>query len=285
VAIEFGSKQSTPETQLVSVPALVQKVDSSTIRDYLALSEKLPIVLLFIQAGEPASQVLVQSVTSLIEKANGALIGLVVDVSASPELAQAFELQQVPSAFGLLKGQPAPLFVGNQPIEQIQLVLNKVLEVAKENGLNARASVSAESADTEPELSPTMQAAYEAIDQGKYSEALSLYEKALLENPNDSLAEAGMAQVKLLLRLQGKNISELSTTEATDEAELLDKADALIATGMAEVGFALLLELFEKTPKDKREQIRSRLVELFLVVGSDNPAVVSARKTLSLLLF
>lgn len=281
MTIEFGSPKSN--TEGINVPALVMQVDTSSIRDYLPLSEKIPVLLLFVQAADSASESLVKSVTALVQKAAGAIIALVVDAAASPELAQAFELNQIPSAYGLLKGQPAPLFVGNQPIEQIQLVITKVLEVAKENGLNGKAVV--KEIEKEPELSPTMSAAYAAIDTGDYRAALALFEKALLENPNDSLAEAGLAQVKLLIRLEGKDLTGIITSEPTSTDSILEKADALIATGNAGAGFELLLSLFEKTAKDQREPIRLRLVDMFFVAGNDNPEVMSARKTLSLMLF
>ena len=281
MTIEFGSPKSN--TEGINVPALVMQVDTSSIRDYLPLSEKIPVLLLFVQAADSASESLVKSVTALVQKAAGAIIALVVDAAASPELAQAFELNQIPSAYGLLKGQPAPLFVGNQPMEQIQLVITKVLEVAKENGLNGKAVV--KEIEKEPELSPTMSAAYAAIDTGDYRAALALFEKALLENPNDSLAEAGLAQVKLLIRLEGKDLTGIIASESTSTDSILEKADALIATGNAGAGFELLLSLFEKTAKDQREPIRLRLVEMFFVAGNDNPEVISARKTLSLMLF
>lgn len=281
MTIEFGAPKASTET--ISVPALVMKVDTSSIRDYLPLSEKIPILMLFVQASDEASDSLVKSVTTLVQKTAGAMICLVVDAAASPELAQAFELNQIPSAYGLLKGQPAPLFVGNQPMEQIQLVITKVLEVAKENGLTGKAVV--KEAEKEPELSATMTAAYAAIDSGDYQSASSLYEKALLENPNDSLAEAGLAQVNLLIRLEGKDLSAIIASEPNSPESILEIADALIATGDAGSGFALLLSLFEKTAKDQREPIRLRLVEMFLVAGNDNPEVVAARKSLSLMLF
>jgi len=281
VTIEFGAAKTNTES--INVPALVMKVDTSSIRDYLPLSEKIPILMLFVQASDPASESLVKSVTALIQKTAGAMIALVVDAAASPELAQAFELNQIPSAYGLLKGQPAPLFVGNQPMEQIQMVITKVLGVAKENGLNGKAVV--KEAEKEPELSPTLTAAYAAIDSGDYQGAMALYEKALLENPNDSLAEAGLAQVKLLLRLEGKDLSAIISSEPSSTDSILEKADALIATGNSGAGFTLLLSLFEKTAKDQREPIRLRLVEMFLVAGNDNPEVIAARKSLSLLLF
>jgi putative thioredoxin len=281
MTIEFGAPKANTEN--INVPALVMKVDTSSIRDYLPLSEKIPILMLFVQASDEASESLVKSVTALVQKTAGSMIALVVDAAASPELAQAFELNQIPSAYGLLKGQPAPLFVGNQPMEQIQLVMTKVLEVAKENGLTGKAVV--KEPEKEPELSPTMTAAYAAIDSGDYQSASALYEKALIENPNDSLAEAGLAQVKLLIRLEGKDLAAITASEPNSADSILDKADALIATGNAGSGFALLLSLFEKTDKDQREPIRLRLVEMFLVAGNDNPDVIAARKSLSLLLF
>jgi len=281
MTIEFGSAKAASE--VVNVPALVMRVDAGSIRDYLPLSEKIPILMLFVQASDPASEALEKSVTALVQKTAGAMIALIVDAAASPELVQAFELNQIPSAYGLLKGQPAPLFVGNQPMEQIQLVITKVLAVAKENGLTGKAVV--KEIEKEPELSPTLNAAYAAIDSGDYKGALALFEKALLENPNDALADAGLAQVKLLLRLEGKDLAVIIDSDAPTDESILEKADALIATGNSAAGFNLLLGLFEKTAKDAREPIRLRLVEMFMVAGNDNPDVVAARKALSLLLF
>jgi putative thioredoxin len=281
MTIEFGSPKANSE--LINVPSLVMRVDAESIRNYLPLSEKIPILMLFVQASDPASEALERSVTALVQKTAGAMIALVVDAAASPELVQAFELNQIPSAYGLLKGQPAPLFVGNQSMEQIQMVITKVLEVAKENGLTGKAVV--KEIEKEPELSPNLSAAYAAIDSGDYKGALALYEKALLENPNDALADAGLAQVKLLLRLQGKDLALIVDSDATTDDAVLEKADALIATGNSAAGFNLLLVLFEKSAKDAREPIRLRLVEMFMVAGNDTPDVVAARKSLSLMLF
>jgi putative thioredoxin len=281
MTIDFGKLSSSAGE--VSVPALVMEVDASSIRNYLALSEKIPILLIFVKEEDGPSQNLQSSVKALVDKAGGSLIALVVDAATSPDLAQAFEISQIPSAYGLLKGQPAPLFVGDQPMEQIQHIITKVLEVAKENGLTARATVKEVPKELEP--SPTVLLAYDAIDKADYQSALALYEKALLENPSDFLAEAGLAQVKLLIRLQGQDLEALAASGDSSYEAILLKADALIASGGAAAGFELLLSLFEETAKDSREPIRLRLVEMFLVVGNDSPEVIAARKSLSLLLF
>lgn len=277
MTIEFGKSLDSAK----QVPALVIQVDSNSIRDYLAISDSLPVLVLFVQENDAASQSLLTTVKTLTEKTAGKIITLVVDALASPELAQAFELKQVPTLLGMLKGQPAPLFSGDQPAEQVQKIIDRVLEVGKENGLTGTVKV----AEPQPELSITHQQAFAAIEENNYPLAKSLYEKALVENPNDQLAEAGLAQIKLLIRLEGKDLPAIAsgTGEALDE--ILDRVDALVATGAAQAGFEQLLGLFEKTAKDQREPIRLRFVELFLVVGNEDPAVIQARKNLSLLLF
>ena len=277
MTIEFG--KSTDKVQ--NVPALVIQVDANSIRDYLVISDSLPVLVLFVQENDPASQSILSTVKLLTEKTAGKILTLVVDAVKSPELAQAFDLKQIPSLLGMLKGQPAPLFVGDQPAEQVQLIIDRVLQVGKENGLTGTVKV----AEPEPELSITHQQAFAAIEENNYPLARSLYEKALVENPNDQLAEAGLAQIKLLIRLEGKDLPSLVSSLGQDTDTVLDRVDALVATGAASEGFEQLLVLFESTAKDQREPIRLRFVELFLVVGNEDPAVIKARKNLSLLLF
>jgi len=277
VTIEFGK----PTDKVQNVPALVIQVDSNSIRDYLAISDSLPVLVLLVQENDPSSQSLLSTVKLLTEKTAGKILTLVVDAVKSPELAQAFDLKQIPTLLGMLKGQPAPLFTGDQPAEQVQQIIDRVLEVGKENGLTGTVKV----AEPEPELSITHQQAFAAIEENNYPLAKSLYEKALVENPNDQLAEAGLAQIKLLIRLEGKHLPSLASSLGQDMDTALDRVDALVATGAASAGFEQLLVLFENTAKDQREPIRLRFVELFLVVGNEDPAVIKARKNLSLLLF
>jgi putative thioredoxin len=277
VTIEFGKSAD----KVHNVPALVIQVDSNSIRDYLAISDSLPVLVLLVQENDPSSQSLLSTVKLLTEKTAGKILTLVVDAVKSPELAQAFDLKQIPTLLGMLKGQPAPLFTGDQPAEQVQQIIDRVLDVGKENGLTGTVKV----AEPEPELSPTHQQAFAAIEENNYPLARSLYEKALLENPNDQLAEAGLAQIKLLIRLEGKHLPSLASSLGQDMDTALDRVDALVATGAASAGFEQLLVLFENTAKDQREPIRLRFVELFLVVGNEDPAVIKARKNLSLLLF
>lgn len=275
MTLEFGKGQ---EPEHFNVPALTIEVDEESIRDYLALSDQLPLLVLFV-GSDPASNALKQSIEALTNNLAGELLTLVIDGEKYQSLANAFEVTQLPTVYGLLKGQPAPLFAGNQPAEQIQLVIDRVIEVAKENGLTGKVSVKEQ--PQEPELTEVQRLAFDLIEKQDYQGAKAMYERALLENPADSLSEEGLAQVKLLIRLEGKDLA----TAINQNTSPLERADALIATGQAQLGFQVLLELFEKSDKEDREELRLRLVELFLVVGAADPSVVDARRKLSLLLF
>ncbi|MFM7013472.1 MAG: tetratricopeptide repeat protein [Actinomycetota bacterium] len=277
MTLEFSN--STP---VAEVPSLTIEVTEETITEFIALSDRLPLIVLF-SGVDAASVSLRATIENLTEGFEGKILSLVVDPENSPTLAQAFEVTAIPALFGLLKGQPAPLFTGDQDSQQVKLVLDRVLQVAADNQLVGK--VVKATSGAESELSETHKAAFEKIDQGDYQGAIELYRLALRENPNDSLAEAGLAQVQLLLRLEGKTIDSLLLPKAEKPAEQLAKADALIATGQAKAGFEILLDLFAASEKEQREEFRLRLLELFLVVGIDSPEVAEARKKLSLLLF
>lgn len=272
----------TKPEPVCEVAALTTSVDEQTITEYIALSDRLPLIVLF-SSGDAASLNLKATLEKLTDGFAGRLLTLIVDAQSSPSLAQAFEVTALPAVYGLLRGQPAPLFTGDQDAQQVKMVLERVLQVGAENQLDGTVTVS--STPAEPDLSETHKAAFEKIDQGDYQGAIELYQLALRENPNDSLAEAGLAQVNLLVRLNGKQLeSVLSAALETPEA-LMAKADALVATGQAKASFEILLDLFAKTTKDDRDQFRVRLLELFQIVGLDSPEVSEARKKLSLLLF
>lgn len=274
MSLEFTSKEPNPK-----VAALVIEVNETSIRDYLELSNRLPILVLFINGGEQSGLELRSRLTEMTNQAKGKILTLVIDAAVSPELTKAFEVQALPTLYALLKGQPAPLFSGAIPLEQLSEVISRVLEVAGQNGLTG----SVEIGPTEPELPESHRLAFEAIDKGDYKEALRLYERALAENPSDSLAEAGLAQVNLLIRLENKDLEAI--LGSAQNSNIFDLADAYVATGQAEKGFEVLLQAFSSTPKTERDAIRVRLLELFLTVGSDNNSVIEARKKLSVLLF
>jgi putative thioredoxin len=212
-----------------------------------------------------------------------------VDVDANPQLSQAFQAQSIPTIVALIGGKTAPLFQGALPEAQVREVLAQVLDVAAENGVTGTINASSEPTEPEePPLSREHQDAFDAIERGDYAAATAAYEKALTNDPQDALAEAGLAQVGLLARLAGTDAAAIRAAagaNATDTAAALAVADLDVVGGHVDDAFDRLLALFPLVDEDAKNEIRLRLLELFEVVGVADSRVVSARLRLTNLLF
>jgi putative thioredoxin len=217
-----------------------------------------------------------------------------VDVDANPQLAQAFQVQSIPSVYAVLKGQPIPLFQGAQPEAQVRQVITELLRGAAANGVTGRVATGEPDAEVETEepveeeLPPHHQAAYDAIEAGDLDAAIAAYQAALYENPADEMARLGLAQVTLLQRTQGADPaaarSAAAVVPADVEAQLL-VADLDLLGGHVEDAFTRLIDTVRLTAGPDRERVRVRLVELFDVVGTHDPRVASARLALANALF
>ena len=256
-----------------TVPAWLVQADQNILRDYLALSEKVP-VLMFISDESPASASLRQLLVRVLEASEGRFAGVEISLTTSPQLAQAVGVSAAPAMLALLAGKPAPLFQGEIDQQQLLQVLSQVLQLAAKNQISGRVSVS--SAPAQKPLSPEHENAFALIEAGDFEAAKEQYQKILVEYPSDSEAAAGLAQVELMLRLQGKLASEL-------DKQLL-QADQLMAGGNPPAAFEYLLDLFQ-TQLDDREEIRKRLLELFSLLGDSDQSVLSARRRLASLMF
>lgn len=246
--------------------------DEATLRSYLSLSERVPVIMLVSDSSESSTRVRA-ILTQLISASEGRFAGIDVSIETSPALAQAVAVTQAPSALAILAGQPAPLFKGEAQPQQIAEILGQVLQAAQQNGVSGRVSLS-EAKATKP-LSPEHQAAFDAIDRGDLSSAKAIYEKLLVEYPNDHDAKAGLAQVGLMLRI--------GSADAAD-AGVYGKADKLLVAGDSAGAFKLLLDEFANS-FEERDQIKARLLELFTLVGDSEPEVLEARRRLASLMF
>ena len=218
-------------------------------------------------------------------------------MEAHPQIAQAFQVQAAPTVVAVIKGQPLPLFQGAQPLEQIRAVIDEVLRVAAENGVTGRIEGVADAAgeegqeqqEAEEPLPPHIQAAYDAIENDDLDGAAAAFEQALKENPADTEAKAGLAQVELGRRLTGVDIQQVLTTVAQaapgDVDAHLAASDVEAASGQFEQAFNRLISVVRVTAGDERERARKRLLELFLMVPEDSPELLKARRDLAVALY
>ncbi|MCH8612390.1 tetratricopeptide repeat protein [Arsenicicoccus dermatophilus] len=265
---------------------VVVEATDATIQQIMQQSVKHPVVLL-VWSGRQGGAETVSDFAAVAEASGGRFLLATVDVDASPGLAQALGVQQIPMAVGLLQGQPVPLFVGPQPREVIQRYVDELAKVAVANGVTGRVE-GADAAPELPPLSPEHEEAYAALDRGDFDAARAAYDKALAKDPKDRDAAIGKAQVDLLQRTTGVDLLAARAAAAADpsdvDAQLL-VADLDVMGGHVEDAFLRLVDLVRTLAGDDRERVRLHLVQLFDVVGAEDPRVKKGRTALMSALF
>lgn len=224
---------------------------------------------------------------------DGRIAVATVDVDANPGIAQALGAQAVPFVVGLLRGQPVPLFQGTADTTDVRQIFDQLVTAAVQAGVTGRAEASGAGDGTgEPDgaevADPRFEAADAALDAGDLDGAVAEYEKLQAQYPADQEITERLAGVRLLSRTRGADLQQARTAAATSpddiEAQLL-VADLDISGGHVDDAFARLIDLIKRTQDDEREAVRTRLLELFTVVGTADPRVATARRALASALF
>ncbi len=257
--------------------------------EYLQESTRRPIYVLLCSATAPQCDELRERVVARLARYGNTVGLVVVDVDAEPGLAEAFQLQAVPAMLALLAGRPVPLFQGTPDDQQLIDVFGQVAEVARQSGMDVRDSgeppvVAQEGEVEEKPLPPLHQEAFDAIEREDYDAAVAAYDQALKENPKDSEARAGRAQVSLIARNGAADpvaVRKVAADAPDDVDAQLAVADLDALGGMIDDAFDRLIDAVRVTAGPERERVRARLIELFDVVGPADPRVTTARQRLA----
>lgn len=278
--------QNNSAAPALKVPDLLALGNEANIKNFVTISQAVPVLIDFFATDLEQSVTLSAKLESEVRKLNGKMFLLQVNTQAELTVAQAFGVKEVPSVIAMIKGQPIPLFEGDQTAESIQTVLERLLQVASENGVAGQLEVSEDFTNPqEPELPIRHQQAFEAIDAGDYPAAIAAYEAAINENPADHRAKAGLAQAKLLLRTKDIDFEAVLASKPDSLSATILKADACVAVGHAAEGYQTILTRFAIAEKDEREKLRKHLLELFEVSPPDAPELAQARRALAALLY
>lgn len=272
---DLSQRSSAPEPAPTGLDApLIEEVTQTTFEAMVERSLSVPIVVdLWAAWCQPCKQ-LKPILEELVAEYAGRFQLVTIDIDASPQIAQALEVQSVPTVMAVIGGRPIPLFQGAQPKAQVRAVLDQVLTVASQMGVTGTIAVSAEA---EPELTEEEQEILAAIEAGDYDDAIERLHKAITNNPEKKTTyTTQLAQVELQARL--------AQAEAADESDPFVLADQFIAHGNEPAAYDILLERVRLTQGEDREAARERLVEL-MRVGSDAEAIKEARSRLTRLLF
>jgi putative thioredoxin len=233
----------------------------------------------------------------LAEEYDGGFLLGKVDVDANPMLAQQFQIQGIPAVMAVVAGQLVPLFQGAEPEPRVRQVLDQLIQVAAQRfGITGVPGAGAGAADGEdgpaarpaaPE-DPLLDAAQEALDRGDLGGAIQAYRNVLSDRPGNLEAKIGLAQAELLQRVSGKDpqaVRKAAADAPKDVEAQIDAADLDMVGGHVEDALDRLVQTVARTAGEDRDTARKHLLELFEVVGGDDPRVTAARGALARVLF
>ncbi|MET8558492.1 tetratricopeptide repeat protein [Streptomyces sp. NPDC004959] len=275
---------------------LVIDVDEAGFeREVLQLSTEVPVVIDFqVPRAEP-SAALSAVLERLAVEYNGRFVLARVDAEANQMLLQQFGVQGIPAVFAVVAGQALPLFQGAAPEEQIRQILDQLIQVGEERfgltGIQVDASAAAGAPAEEEPAGPydhLLQAAVDALDSGDFAGAVQAYRNVLADDPANTEAKLGLAQAELLRRVSGLDPAKVRSEAAErpkDVSAQLAAADLDLAGGHVEDAFGRIVDTIRQVFGEDRDTARLRLLDLFEVVGPDDPRVVAARQALARVLF
>ncbi|WP_155060642.1 tetratricopeptide repeat protein [Streptomyces blattellae] len=283
----------------VSPADLVTDVDEAGFeRDVLQRSTEVPVVIDFwAEWCEPCKQ-LSPVLERLAVEYSGRFVLAKIDVDANQMLMQQFGIQGIPAVFAVVAGQALPLFQGAAGEAQIRQTLDQLVQVAEQRfgltGLAVDPEAEPGAAEQQAPAVPAgpydalLEAAVQALDAGDLGGAVQAYKNVLSDDPGNMEAKLGLAQAELLQRVQGLDAARVRKDAAEKPGDVqaqIAAADLDLVGGHVEDAFGRLIDTVQRTAGEDREGVRVRLLELFEVVGAEDPRVVAARRALARALF
>ena len=268
------------------------EVDEQNFQSLLESSMSAPVVLVVYSPSRmPASAQLADDFSTLAAELEGRIAVGRVDVDAQPGIAQALQVQALPLVAMVLQGRLQPLFQDAPPMAELRPLMGELLQQLAAQGMTGRHqpfATGAPEVEEESQPDPRYVAADDALVAGDLETAITEYQKLVDANPADTEAALGLSRAKLMQRTVGVDLAKAreAAAAAPDDVDAqIMVADLDLLGGHVEDSFRRLTDLVRRTAGDDRDRARLHLLELFAVVGNEDPRVLKGRQNLASALF
>jgi putative thioredoxin len=212
-----------------------------------------------------------------------------LDVDENPQIAQQFGVQGIPTVIAFKDGEEVDRFTGALPEAQVKAFIDRLLP---------------------SELDLATAEADAALDAGDEARAIEIYRSVLTQDPSHE--DAGLSLAGMLLEADDRDgaldvLARLAPTEPVKQlqayarlggesgdlaameqaavsggtSERLAYGRAQAAAGESEAAVSTLMGVIGERVEPESDDARATLLDVFELLGSDNPIVSDARRRLA----
>ncbi len=290
--------------------AVIDVTEETFSTDVLERSLSVPVIIdLWAEWCGPCKQ-LSPVLEKLAAEADGRWILAKVDTEANRQLSAALRVQSIPMVMVAIGGQIVPGFVGAMPEPQVRQWIDQVLSEASRLGFGEAAGgeqAGEQQAARQPGAGgaqqgtpsaapggadrpgyPELTEAQEAMERGDLDGAEAAFEKLMANSPGNPMATLGLAQVRLIKRVNSIDEARARKDAAEHPGDVGAQcrvADIDLAMGRIEDAFDRLIGTIKRSSGEDKDRARRHLLSLFEVLPPRDQRVAKARAVLSSLLF
>jgi putative thioredoxin len=283
-----------PEAQ-----AVVDGSDATFADDVVAASRDRPVVVDFWAPWCGPCRTLGPLLERLAAEHAGAFRLVKINIDENPRVASSFGVQSIPFVIAFRDGAPALEFVGAQPESVVRQFLARILPDEADDLASAgdRQAAAGHAAAAEASYRAALERraghggaalglARLLAEGGDAAAGLAVLDEARADPPVADAIERLRAELRL--GSAGGDLTALRAKVAADPDDLaarLDLGHALAAARSYEEALATFLDLVRRDPRFADEAGRKAMLDLFTVLGREDPLVDRFQRELAQLLF